>query len=127
MLLRESTLEPEVCATPVCLNTRSIFLAWNMFNTLQNSTSASASTFPEPIFIEPPIATLLGILLTKISWIRPPADPTDIVFESPTLSVDTPTLNESVRLTIELLKPDIEINDWSFNSINGKNCASTSL
>ena len=55
-----------------------------------------------------------------MSCIKPPAAPTVIVFASPIVSVLTPTLNESVKLTIELLKPDIETEVWSFNSMNGK-------
>ena len=126
LLFRASTLDPAVCATPVCLSTLITFLASNRFNTCKNSMSASAPTFPEPIFIEPPIATLDGILFTWISWIKPFAAPIVIVFASPTESVPTPTLNELVKFTIELLNPDMDTDVWSFNSINGKNCAVTS-
>ena len=77
--------------------------------------------------MEPPIETFVGILERWISWIKPFAAPIVIVFARPTLSVVTPTLNESVKLTIELLNPEIDTNDWLFNSINGKNCAVTWL
>ena len=77
-------------------------------------------TLPEPTLNVPPTATEFGILVTKISWINPPAAPIVILFASPTLSVFTPTLNESVRLTIELLNPDTETASLSFNSMNGK-------
>ena len=43
-----------------------------------------------------------------MSCIKPLAAPTVILLASPILSVLIPILNESVRLTIELLNPDIE-------------------
>ena len=55
-----------------------------------------------------------------MSWINPLEDPIVIVLASPIVSVLTPILNESVKLTIELLNPDIETEVWSFNSIKGK-------
>ena len=55
-----------------------------------------------------------------MSWIIPLPLPIAIVLARPILSVLTPTLNASVRLTIDVLKPDIETTFWSFNSKNGK-------
>ena len=49
-----------------------------------------------------------------------------IVFANPIVSVFTPTLKESVKLTIFLLNPDITTLSWSFNSIRGKWWTNTS-
>ena len=117
LLFNTSMLEPKVCAIPVCLNTLITFLNGYKFNTLKDSTS---EVFPEPTLNEPPIAIVFGISVTKISWIKPLAAPTVIDFARPIVSVLTPTLNELVKFTIELLKPDIETEVWSFNSIKGK-------
>ena len=124
VLFKESTLEPAVWAMPVCLNTLITLSLSITSNTLTVSTSV---TFPDPILIEPPIATLVGIFFTWISWIKPLLDPIVIGFESFCLSVLTPILKESVKFTTEVLKPDILTDDWLLNSINGKNCPTTSL
>ena len=51
---------------------------------------------------------------------------TFISFANFIVSVFTPTLKESVKLTICLLSPDIATVSWSFNSIKGKWCTNTS-
>ena len=45
---------------------------------------------------------------------------TAIVLPKLIVSVFTPTLNESVRLIIFVLNPDITTLSWLFNSIYGK-------
>ena len=81
--------------------------------------------FPEPTLNEPPIAIVFGISVTYMSCINPFIAPSVIVFASPTLKVETPTVNESVKFLIDVLKPDIDTDVLSFNSIKGKNCAVT--
>ena len=88
-----------------------------MFITL---TTSGVLTLPEPIRIEPPTDILLGILVRRISWTNPLALPSVISDAKLVESVVTPTLNESVKFFISVLKPDIETESWSFNSINGK-------
>ena len=119
-LFNISIFDPRVCAIPVCLCTLITFLNGYTFKTLNNSISLALLTLPEPTLNEPPIETEFGICVTNISWIKPPAEPIVIAFASPILLVVTPILNESVRLTIELLNPDIETASLSFNSMNGK-------
>ena len=62
-----------------------------------------------------------------MSCIKPLAAPIVILFARPILSVLIPILNESVKLTIELLNPDIETASWLFNSMNGNLLATTSV
>ena len=66
----------------------------------------------------------MGILDTVISSMSP-AEADCIVDKSVILDVLTPTLNVSVKFTIEVLKPDIDTQVWSFISNNGKKLALT--
>ena len=61
-----------------------------------------------------------------MSCINPLFEPTVIDLARPMVSVLTPTVKLSVKLTIELVNPDMFTVVSSFNSINGKNVASTS-
>ena len=61
------------------------------------------------------------------SCTKPALLPTVIDAANTVDSVDTPTLNESVRLVIFVLNPDIETESSLFNSINGKKFATTSF
>ena len=116
-LFNMSIWEPNVWAIPACLWTLITLGVGNTSNTFNSSVSV---VFPEPTLNEPPIATELGIEVTKISCITPLALPTFIVCASPTVTVLTPTLKVFVKFTIELLNPDTDIASWSFNSTKGK-------
>ena len=100
MLFNTSILDPNVCAIPVCLKTLMILLVLNKFKTFKVS---------EPILRDPPIATVFGISVTKISSILPLTFPSVMVFPKPVVSVAIPTLNDPVKLTIDVLKSEIEI------------------
>ena len=121
LLLRTSILEPNVCAapaTPTALWTLITFLVLKTFNTLKNSV---------PIFKNPSTETVFGISVTCISSIFPLVLPTVIVLARPIVFVLTPILNDPVKFTIEVLSPVTEIDELSFNSINGNLFAITSL
>ena len=75
---------------------------------------------PTPILIEPPIETVLGILFTKISWTTPFRLPTVIDLPNETVSVLTPTVNESVNFGIEVVSPEMNTESLSFNSRKGR-------
>ena len=122
LLFNTSTLDPKVCAAPVFLNTLNIFSLSKTFSIFSISV-----VLPTPILTDPPIETVGGILLTKISWTRPLKWPTVIDLPSETVSVLTPTWKESVKYGIEVLNPDMNTVSLSLSSIKGETLTSTSL
>ena len=70
-------------------------------------TCKTSVVFPTPILREPPIETVFGILLTKISSTVPIPTPAVIDLPNETESVLTPTLNVFVKFKIEVFNPEI--------------------
>ena len=116
LLFKASTLDPNVWAEPTCLNTLNALFVLKTFNTFNSSVVT-----PTPILIDPPIETLDGILLTKISWTTPAELLAAIIdFAKPTLSVETPTLNVSLKFNIVVLNPTIDTDSSCSISKNGE-------
>ena len=114
-MFNTSILDPKVCAIPTFLNTLIILFLLYTLRTFKVSVE-----LPTPILNDPPIDTVLGILLTKISWITPEELPVVIDFPNDIVSVLTPILNELVNGGIEVLIPEINTESWLFSSITGE-------
>ena len=95
-------------------NTLNILFVSKILRTLRSSVE-----LPTPILIVPPTDTVFGILLTKISWTIPFKLPTVIDLPNETVSVFTPTVNESVKFGIDVVNPEINTESLSFNSRKG--------
>ena len=123
-MFKKSTFEPAVWATPTFLLILNPLLSGNTSNTWAVSVTI---VFPEPILIELPDETILGMSVRKISCIKPPLSPIVIGDAKVTLWVDTPTLYVPAKLNISVLNPDNLRLSWSFTSINGRKLATTSV
>ena len=77
-------------------------------------------TISFPILSDDPIETVLGISDTNKSSIFPIEGLIVIVFARPTVSVFIPILKDPVKLIIELLNPETDIESPLFISTNGR-------